>query len=373
MSEHALVDINNADAASLANLPGIGEVLAVRIIEYRETVHPFEEIMELTAVPGISERMVRQIEDQIMVSQRPAVMIEVETETETETEGGEPAQEMITAVTQSKAAPELETQAEPAEDVEEMEPQNLTEPAPEVAPEPEAARRGVSSVPTVTAPAATPPVVAPSQRRGCVLVLLGSLLGAFLGMALTLAVLAALNDGRLQFSQEAGRLRGEVGTLQQSQVTLQTQLSTAEAQAAVAGQQLDNYLPLIETMATRQGDLLTAQATAQAGLANLGANLAEIEEETAVLAERVENVAAAAEAFEVFLSGLRALLTELDVSEAVPLTGTVTVTPTPPLPGELSTTTPRQVTPGSSLTPTLVPTRTPRPTATPIGQPTTES
>lgn len=370
------IDINYADADSLAGLPGIGEVLAARIVEYRETVHPFEEIVELAAVPGISERMVRQIEDQIVVGQTPAAPDDAEGE------GDDPIQVAETAVLDPKAAPSMESETEAAaadpampqpdpqavpeeEEAEEMEPLILPDAAPEAGPE-----RGRQQAP---APAPAAPGMAPSQRRGCVLILLGALLGAFVGTALTLAVLAGLNNGRLQFTQETSRLRGEVGTLQQSQAALQTQLSTAEALAAAGAQQLDNYQPVLEVLATRQGEMLMAQATAQAGLAGLGADLATMEAETAVLADRVENVAAAAEAFEVFLSGLRALLAELDVSGAVPLTGTVTVTPTPPLPGEVSTTTPGQVAPSSSPTPTLVPTRTPRPTATPIGQPTTES
>ncbi len=59
------VNINLADVEALTQINGIGEVLATRIITYRETVHLFEEIIELTAVPGISERMVRHFEDQV--------------------------------------------------------------------------------------------------------------------------------------------------------------------------------------------------------------------------------------------------------------------------------------------------------------------
>ena len=68
MSEDVKIDINRADAETLAALKGIGPTIAQRIIEYRETVHPFEEVIELTAVPGISERMVRQFEDRVMVA-----------------------------------------------------------------------------------------------------------------------------------------------------------------------------------------------------------------------------------------------------------------------------------------------------------------
>ena len=61
------IDINVANEETLATISGIGPVLAKRIVEYRQTVHPFEEVIELTAVPGISERMVRGFEHLVTV------------------------------------------------------------------------------------------------------------------------------------------------------------------------------------------------------------------------------------------------------------------------------------------------------------------
>ena len=61
------IDLNQAGVDELAVLPGIGMKLAQRIVTYREEVHPFEEVIELTAVSGISERMVRGIEGEVMV------------------------------------------------------------------------------------------------------------------------------------------------------------------------------------------------------------------------------------------------------------------------------------------------------------------
>ena len=43
-----LININEADVVTLTEISGIGEALAARIVEYRETVHPFEEIIELS-------------------------------------------------------------------------------------------------------------------------------------------------------------------------------------------------------------------------------------------------------------------------------------------------------------------------------------
>lgn len=49
------VDINAATAAELDELPGIGEELAARIVEWREAHGPFADLDALTQVPGIGE------------------------------------------------------------------------------------------------------------------------------------------------------------------------------------------------------------------------------------------------------------------------------------------------------------------------------
>jgi competence protein ComEA len=53
-----LLNINTATADELDELPGIGEVIADRIVAYRESHGAFASIEELAEVSGISERMV---------------------------------------------------------------------------------------------------------------------------------------------------------------------------------------------------------------------------------------------------------------------------------------------------------------------------
>ncbi len=71
------INLNTAGVDTLAQLPGIAEALAARIVQYRENVHPFEEVIELAAVPGISERMVRQFEHLVTVEPALEMMMEV--------------------------------------------------------------------------------------------------------------------------------------------------------------------------------------------------------------------------------------------------------------------------------------------------------
>lgn len=51
-----ILDLNTATPAQLETLPGVGPVLAGRIVEFRKKKGGFRKIEELLAVPGISEK-----------------------------------------------------------------------------------------------------------------------------------------------------------------------------------------------------------------------------------------------------------------------------------------------------------------------------
>lgn len=61
------IDINTADADTLSALPGIGQVLAKRIIAYREENGAFSSTAELLNVEGIGEKRMEAILDLITV------------------------------------------------------------------------------------------------------------------------------------------------------------------------------------------------------------------------------------------------------------------------------------------------------------------
>jgi competence protein ComEA len=56
-----LVDLNAADAATLATLPGIGSAMAQRIVDFRELNGPFSSLDDLLDVAGTSQRMIDEL------------------------------------------------------------------------------------------------------------------------------------------------------------------------------------------------------------------------------------------------------------------------------------------------------------------------
>ena len=65
---HQKVDINRADSWLLVAVPGIGNVLAQRIMHYRTENGPFKRIEDLLKVDGIGEGTFNEIKGYITVS-----------------------------------------------------------------------------------------------------------------------------------------------------------------------------------------------------------------------------------------------------------------------------------------------------------------
>jgi len=61
------VDINQATPRQLDGLPGIGPVLASRIVEYRQRKGGFHNVSELRAVSGIGEKRYSALKDLVTV------------------------------------------------------------------------------------------------------------------------------------------------------------------------------------------------------------------------------------------------------------------------------------------------------------------
>lgn len=69
--EEGPLDINRASVSELEKLPGIGPVLARRIVEWRETRGPFRSFEDLLQVPGIGPKTLEGIRDKITVTPPP--------------------------------------------------------------------------------------------------------------------------------------------------------------------------------------------------------------------------------------------------------------------------------------------------------------
>ena len=62
------ININNADAETLTQIKGVGEKMAERIINYRESNGSFTKIEDLLNVKGIGDKTLEKIKPFIKVS-----------------------------------------------------------------------------------------------------------------------------------------------------------------------------------------------------------------------------------------------------------------------------------------------------------------
>ncbi len=66
----ARVDINTADEKTLQKIPGVGEALAKRIVEFREQHGPFDRVEDLMKVRGIGEKSLEKMRAHVTVGKR---------------------------------------------------------------------------------------------------------------------------------------------------------------------------------------------------------------------------------------------------------------------------------------------------------------
>ncbi|MEE9400883.1 MAG: ComEA family DNA-binding protein [Dehalococcoidia bacterium] len=62
------INLNTAEAWLLQSLPGIGEILAQRIIDYRNEIGPFQQIEDLKKVEGIGAATFEKLKDNITLN-----------------------------------------------------------------------------------------------------------------------------------------------------------------------------------------------------------------------------------------------------------------------------------------------------------------
>lgn len=65
--DDGLVHLNSAAVEQLEQLPGVGPVLAARIVEFRDRAGPFEQVEDLLEVSGIGEAKLASLRDHVVV------------------------------------------------------------------------------------------------------------------------------------------------------------------------------------------------------------------------------------------------------------------------------------------------------------------
>jgi competence protein ComEA len=76
-----IIDLNNTDSAQLERLPGIGPILASRIIKYKNLLGGYFSKKQLLEVYGITNDLYKRIENNITVNNRNILKININTAT----------------------------------------------------------------------------------------------------------------------------------------------------------------------------------------------------------------------------------------------------------------------------------------------------
>jgi len=64
------IDLNKASTEELTTIPGVGEALARRIIEFREKEGPFRRVEDLMKVKGIGEKSFQKMRSHVKVDSK---------------------------------------------------------------------------------------------------------------------------------------------------------------------------------------------------------------------------------------------------------------------------------------------------------------
>lgn len=67
-----VLNLNTATLSELETLPGVGPVLARRIVDFRQKKGGFRRVEELLVIPGISEKKWKAIREKVEVKSVPA-------------------------------------------------------------------------------------------------------------------------------------------------------------------------------------------------------------------------------------------------------------------------------------------------------------
>lgn len=262
MTEEARININRASAEELTGLPGIGQVLAGRLIAAR----PFEDEADLRRVSGIGEAVMARIRPQLVLNELEGETVQAE----------EPAD----------AAPEEVPTAEEADS--EMEVPEPVEVEAEVAPE--------------TAPQTSEGQDWITRGQAAWGMVAAAVVSILLSVSLTLAIMVAINNTldvqRHQAVQDLrAEIRGVESTLGEVDSRLAGLSSRMEALEGLSGR--------VTTMEDEVGGMQTQIEEASTRVDEMSTSMESLSSTVDELDQRTDRL-------DQFLDGLRDLINGLD-------------------------------------------------------------
>lgn len=333
------IDLNQADAETLATLPGLGPKLAERIVQYRQENGPFSYPGDIVNVPGISGALFLQFADQVTVT---GAAVEEEALSESLAEAADTAESVENtdsapvddATADSSSAEAASTDDESDNDGyilmwgEEEQTSDTTPP------------EKIESTETEAVLATQEPPAKPVKQsiwRPWVLMIVA----LFGGAVLALLILQALNGTLILGSQaEIEALHSRLNALEKENQTLTKQVEEMQTT-------LNQYADLSADMQNNQAEiLLLKQArdklegqteTLSQRADTLDASVISLAEEAVKMQKAITLLEDDAGRFNTFLTGLRTLMisvvdetdTELELTPTPEKNATATPTATP--------------------------------------------
>jgi outer membrane murein-binding lipoprotein Lpp len=305
MSENILVDPNTANEESLAQIPGVGEELAKRILMSR----PYTSLDDMQRVNGIGPAFLEKLAPYIEIPPAETVSVGgdgavVEQNTAAErppAETEDPSPEKETSTDEEPLTPAIEP---PDDDVSLPEIASSTD---EIEPSDQDTTSVDEDMVSEVEPPATAVPPAYTTRGQAFLMSCGcSTIALILALVIGIGALAGLNNGNLLFATpaqvsklalEVERIDKEVKGIEQDLDGLQSRVNNLEG--------LTSRMDEVEQIAKDLGTHVTS----------ITSQVAEMDQEVQELATGVETLQAESARYQDFFSGLRELLSKVILIE----------------------------------------------------------